>query len=536
MKATPLKRLGNKLWGEDSKHEIPNREIGRFTMGAFGQNVGISMMTFLLFYCVNVLYINPLLVGGALFAIRIWDAFTDIPGGILMDRKVFAGLFKSEEKFRPMLKQVALPMGVLIAFMFSVGLVGHKGVGEPNMLAFVLLMIAFFFYSILYTFQDIAQWGICSLAGTTSEERGRISQWGRTGAMVGGLPKEIIPLIIGAVAVGQRRWVFAVAGLILGLGGMLLSRFNYAVSERAHAPKLEENVLEPLKLLLKNKVVLLAMLSSILGGVTLTIGYIHFFEYLVSFNIFGKQLDGITSGFIFGLITGIPSMLGIFGTTKLAKKLGGMRNVLIFVPLVQLVCRVLAFAFVSSLASFNTVWGVLIAGFFLFIASTPNNMRGVAQTALFSDSLDKIELETGKRNEASVFAMINLIAKAGGALNVLFAGITLTLLRYDAGAIDEIRAELIKAGMSSAEALAVARESLSPVFVRWAWPVFMLAPAFGAILTIIPLLFIKHNKKEQERIESALKELRERNLKSEELPCEETATDSPLEEEPQNNE
>jgi GPH family glycoside/pentoside/hexuronide:cation symporter len=542
----PLKSLGNKLWGDDSKHEVPNAEMGRFTAGVFGQNLNVglvSMFTFL--YCVSVLYIDAWIVGTVLGAFRVFDALTDFVGGTIMDKKVF----KNGEKFRPVLKYIAIPVGALALVMF-LG-IGYKPNGD-NTLAFVILMIAYFFYSILYTFQDIAQWGMCSVAATTSEERGRMSQWGRTGAMLGGLPKELIPIFMGIFAM-QHRLIFGVAGVVLGLGGMVMARWCAYPKERVPAQPLKGNVLEPMKLLLKNKLVVLVVLSHVLGSMSLVLSQFFFFQYLVNFNIFGFQISGINSNVIFGIVVGLPSMFAIVFTTKFAKKLGGMKNILIFVPAIILVTRLIAFAIVRDLNTFNTAWGVIVVGAFMMIGSTFNNMEGVAMTTLWGDSLDLIEYKTGKRNEASVFAMQNLVSKVGVALGTFFGGLTLSLLNFNNEAVDlRIRELMRDYDMSQVEATrhAVDVEGiLSNTFMRFAFPVFLLGPALGALFKIIPLIFIKYNAKQQKEIELALKErkalalataaaqdetvLQEETLQDETLQ-DETLQDEPLQQETEN--
>jgi GPH family glycoside/pentoside/hexuronide:cation symporter len=133
---------------------------------------------------------------------------------------------------------------------------------------------------------------------------------------------------------------------------------------------------------------------------------------------------------------------------------------------------------------FNGI-GLVFAGIFLAVSGIPGNMMGVAMTALWGDSLDIIEWKTGERNEASVFAMQNLVGKITGAIGTLFRGLTLSILVYNAAEF--------KAG------------NISPEFTTYAWPIFILGPAFGSLLSLIPLFFIKHNKKMQEQIESDLK-------------------------------
>jgi Na+/melibiose symporter-like transporter len=310
----------------------------------------------------------------------------------------------------------------------------------------------------------------------------------------------------------------------LGLGGMVLSLLNCAAKERIAPKKIYGHPLQSFKLLLKNKVVLLAMISSMIGGFTLVIGQHQFFQYLITFNIFGWEIDGLASSMIFGIVVGLPSMFGILFTTKFANKLGGMKNILIFIPALAIIFRLIAFAIVPTREAFTSGLGLFVVGFCLMVAGAPGSMRGVAMNTLWGDSLDKIELETGQRNEASVFAMQNLIAKAGWGIGVIFTGWTATLLQYNNQEVDQWIADVMKSveegglGMSRIDAIHYAVEEgvLSATFMTYSYPVFLLAPALGALLSIIPLLFIKHNNAMQKKIEEDLKAMKEKRAAEEE--------------------
>ncbi|MCL2631158.1 MAG: MFS transporter [Firmicutes bacterium] len=498
----PLKWIGNKVFGKDDNREVPNSELGRFTVGVFGQNMSVGLvMSFMFLYCVSVLYIDPWIVGLVLGMFRIFDAFTDFVGGAILDKHVF----KNGDKFRPILKHIALPVGALALFMF-LG-IGYQGAGKNNMPAFIILMVAYFIYSALYTFQDISQWAMCAVASTKSEERARLAQWGRTGGMIGQQPKELVPIFMG-VFVLQHRLIFGIAGIVLGLGGMLLSRYCAHPKERVRAVPLRGNVFEPIKLMLKNKVVVLVVLSQIAGALTLSLSQLLFFQYLVNFNFFGRQIDGINSNVIFGTMVYLPSMFGILFTAKLSKKLGGMKNILVFLIFMDIVPRLVAFAFVRNLASFNTWWGVVVVSFCLMVGGCLGQVNGVAQTTLWGDSLDRIEHKTGKRNDASVFAMQNFVAKLGLALSTFFAGLTLTLLKFNNEEVDGVIRGLMDNGMSQVEATRYAVDELgilSSTFRTYAYPVFILAPVLGSLFKLVPLLFLRYNSAEQKQIELQLK-------------------------------
>lgn len=46
---------------------------------------------------------------------------------------------------------------------------------------------------------------------------------------------------------------------------------------------------------------------------------------------------------------------------------------------------------------------------------------------------------------------------------------------------------------------------LSPEIDKWVWPLFILGPIFGAVLNVIPLLFIRYPNSLKEQVEADLK-------------------------------
>ena len=85
--------------------------------------------------------------------------------------------------------------------------------------------------------------------------------------------------------------------------------------------------------------------------------------------------------------------------------------------------------------------------------------------------------------------------KISTALNTVIAGFLLTWLEYDAEAI-------------------AAGASVSAKFQQWIWPLFMIGPAIGAALYIIPLLFIKYPQSLKEQV---TKDLHDRRMQKGEI-------------------
>ena len=473
-----------KFFAPKPDREVQNKELVDYAIGVFGQNHAYNLISsWFMYFCTDVLFIDTLLVGTILGAARIWDAFNDPIVGVLVDRHTF----KSGEKLRPWLKIMAIPVGILSALMFV-------DWGLPKNMMGVYIVAIYFIWDILYSFQDIAQWGMTAMISTNSEERGKAAQFGRIGGMMGGwLPGLITIAIANLPQIGiSEKTIFLVAGILFGLGGMLVSMRAAKTKERTPVKPPEGGLKDAFKLIFTNKIAMLLVIAEILGHITFRIQDIYFFKYMVSLNLFGTEVNGLNVQFVYGLLVGLPGTLSIFVATWFARKVGGMKNILVLSTSLNVILR-----FVAFLIGFEG-WKIVIMGILISIVGIPQNMAGIATTTLWGDSVDYMEWRTGKRNEASVFALQNLVAKAGSGLDTFFTGLTLSMLSFDATKYD----------------LGLPQD---PVFYKYVWPVYIMGPALGSLLYLIPLLMIRYSKAQKAQVEKELKERRAAKAVSEEV-------------------
>ena len=458
---------------------VPRREGLLYAIGIAGQNVSCGMVGWFYYFCTDVAYYDMRVIAIVLTAARIWDAVNDPLMGVLVDRH----RFKNGEKLRPWLRITPIAAGICAFLMFI-----KPGFTEDSLaLQSAFIAIIYLIYDMTFTMQDITMWGMTAVMSPHSEERGRLAQWGRIGGTVGSwLPGLITVFMSIANRIGlSQRILFAVLGLVLGLGGMLLSICSSCGRERVlsvpekGAAGLRDNLGD----LFKNKMVMLVLLGSILSGLSLTVPQIYFFKYKISLTLFGFNIDGETASFLYGIFAGLPGTLAMLFVPQFAKKVGGMKNILILSCLAAIVMRVICF-FVGYEG-----YNILIVMVLMGIASIPSGMTGIAMTALFGDSIDYMEYKTGRRAEAITFAAQTFCSKIVGAINTGVTTVLFILLNYSAEAYD-------------------AGQPLSPEFDRWVWPLFILGPIVGSILNLIPLLFIHYPDSLKQRVEAELKKRR----------------------------
>ena len=478
-----------KIWNPFSKKAeegcVPNRELFAYSTALAGQNMTYQLVTQWIFYfCTNIVGINPLKVGFLTGFSRIWDALNDPIVGTLIDRRKT----KPGQKLHPYLGKLPVVIGAITALMFV-----DFGVGETA--AMVIFLALYMAWDFTYSFQDVALWGMMALISPYSHERERTSQWLNIGVGAGVGAIGLIPLIKGLVESNtdkieaafhiapekQITIMFLAFGIVFGFGGELLSIFAYKTKERVAFVHSENRpFIEDIKALFRNKMLLLMLSAQVLNFISSAIPWIYFFDYCVSFNVAGKEINGSTAMFIYGTLISVISTVTMFFAVKISDRVGGMKNIIVFAQIMNTVCRVIAyFVGFNSLPSMATVVVIMA------ISSVPTNLIGIAQRALLSDAINYEEWKTGKRTEGVSNSMQNLTNKLTDALKLIFAGVVLSRLGFNADA-----------GIAGQP----------EIFYKAQWPLFMLLPALGSILYLIPFMFIRYSKAQREQVEKELAE------------------------------
>ena len=232
-------------------------------------------------------------------------------------------------------------------------------------------------------------------------------------------------------------------------------------------PSLKHN----LKLLFKNKPLMLIVLSGIGGAARMLFTYtggLYFAKYIMN-------KESMSSLFTMAIVPGglIASLLVPFFTKKFGK-----RNTYIWSHVIGGVAMLIAFivgiAFDHGNYSSMVTTVVLIIA--LVISGIPQGFGNILTYAMIGDTVEYLELKTGERAEGICFAMQTLINKIAMAVGA-FVGV---LAYYMAG---------VEAGNASA-VTAQGKDTM--------WIMLVLIAAISFFLTIIPLFFYKFNEKQQQ--------------------------------------
>ena len=460
----------------ENQSVVTNGRLFSYAIGLAGQNMTYGYISSWLFYFMtSVIKINSVTVGLITSITRAWDSVNDPIVGALVDRH----RFKNGEKLRPILIITPPIVGILSALMFF-----NLPVGQTAKI--VIIFAAYLLWDLFYSFQDVGLWGMVAASSPYSHERAKVSQWVSIGAGAGSTIVMVFQLLRSTFTNAglSDSAVFAIFGLVFGLGGELISMSAYRMKENVETPKSDESVIEAIFVLRHNRTLLLISLARFCKDVfAALLPAAYFFESRESFDFGFAVFDGQTSQVVFTVLTGAIGALAMFFATKVSDKIGGMKRLLILAQSASAVLRLISyFVGIGSVPRLYTVM-IMIA-----IMIIPVNMMDIAHRSLTSDSIDEVEYKTGKRTEGISFSVQNFISKLSSAAGLLISGFILKWLRYD---------NSLKNFQQGA------------LFMKWQWPIYIAGPIIGNVLYLIVISFVNDDKEKKERIEAELRQRRE---------------------------
>ncbi len=461
---------------KEEEGKVQNRHLFNYALGLAGQNVTYGYVNnWLNYFCINLLHIEPKKVGRIFFASYFWDALNDPIIGAVIDKR----RFKNGEKLRPFLLYLPPVIGALSAMMFF-----NVRFDENGKLIYILLV--YLAWDLVYSIQDTALWGMVAVSSPLSDERARVAQWVSIGAAAGGAivgSFQMVRSVLGRFGLSDMT-IFILFGFIFALGGELVSMRAHKMPEAVRSEMPKENIWQSLALLRFNRTLIVIVVARLVASFNPRVGSPYFFETMVSYDIGRVHIDGKAADFLVGLLSGIPGSFAVFFATKIAKKVGGMKRVLVLAQLISISLRGIGY-----LVGYKSIWQMALIVVLNGIMSIPNSIMDIAHRSLLSDSIDDLEWKTGVRTEGISFSMQNFVSKMTGGFGKLIEGEILSRLGYDS-----IRkAKNLPQNMR---------------FQKSMWPMYIAGPAVGSILYLIAISFMRDDKTQKERIENDLRERR----------------------------
>ena len=381
---------------------VSARNRWSFAIGTLGRDMVYTLMAvFLLVYLTEVLRLpNETLawVNGILLAARLFDAFTDLLMGTIVDNtRTRWGPYK------PWILFGALTSGIMTVLLFTDP--GQRGAGYIAFFTVVYLL-----WGLAFTTNDIPYWSLLPALSLDQRERERIGALAKVFATIGLFSVVVAILPVTAMLGGDARaWTLFAVGLVTVLWlGQLVTLIGVR-EPRLAADQRRTTLREMVRAVVRNDQLLwtaVAMTLFMTGYNTTTSFGVYFFKY--AFRDEGMYVP-------FAAVLGVGQLVG-FGVYPLVRRrLDRARTYTLAIALVAL-------GYVVFFFSPMDIVPIGVAGLLLFVGQS---FLVALMLGFFTDCIDYGHWKLGRRNTAVTFALQPFINKVGGALGTAVVGATL---------------------------------------------------------------------------------------------------------------
>ena len=380
-----------------------------FAVGTVGRDMVYSMMAlFLIVYLTEVLDLDDATlwwVNGILLAARIFDAFTDIVmGGIIDNTRTRWGQFK------PWIVAGMMSVALITILLFT-----DLGLRGPGYVA--LFAVVYIAWGLAWTMNDIGYWSMLPALTLDQRERERLGALAKVFATIGlfTIVVAIIP-VTGMLGGDARAWqLFTIGAAAIMILGQLVTLVGVREPKRTGAVE-HTTVRDVARAIGLNDQLLwtaLAMVLFLVGYNTTTSFGVYFFKYAYrDENMFSP----------FAAILGVAQLLGFALFPLLRKRFSRKRLFSIAMGLVGLGYLVFFFSPMDIVP-------IGIAGLLLFVGAS---FVIVLMIVFLTDCIEYGQWKLGHRNGAVTFALQPFINKIGGAVGTAIVGATLILTGINA--------------------------------------------------------------------------------------------------------
>ena len=424
-----------KMMGTDpaKKEEMQPKEVLSYSTAGLGQNIICQLVTtFFMIYMTEVAGVQALWLAWMFLAARLFDAFNDPIMGTIVDKT------RSKwGKMRPYLIFSPIPIAVLTVLLFT-------SFNWSAQAQFAYSTVIYLLWGIAYTSVDVPYWGLASSMTSDTDKRNTLLTIARLFCTVGsGLVSVAIPVIVNTdpekqmfpVTKEMLPWLYvviAIVSVLIAIPTFWLGFKN--TKERFYEEKDSVSLKENLKLLAKNKPVLLMILVGVLGGLR-TI-YMTTAVYVAKYNFLNEGLAAV----IFLLV--VPGGLAASLLTPVLSKKFGKKTIWIWSHLIGGALLVLLY-FIGLKSSGQSTVAQIFFYIIIILAGIPSGFSNILTYSMIADSIDYLEDKTGKRAEGICFSMQTLISKIGMALTAFVTLMVLGSYGYDEMEVKDITPEII---------------------------------------------------------------------------------------------
>jgi len=384
-------------------------DVFKYSFGGLGSNLAFFLvMSYLTFFYTDIFGIDPYAVSFLMLISRFIDAFTDPLMGMLGDHT------KSKlGRFRPWIIFGAPVLGLLIFLLFT----------APNLsptMKVVYAYVVYIAYSLASTVVNIPYHALTPVLSQDPQQRTVIVSWKQGMGTVSQFIITILALpLVNLFGGGKQGWAIygALVGILTTLSFWLCAWGGkpYDKCDMTESKKEKTNFLKDLKLLIKNKPMLMLMIAfgtDVLANATYSAVNMYYFKYVLHRE---DLVPTVASAILWAGIVSIP-LLPVLTKLLGKKKLYWLGSALSIIPL-----AVMLFMPTAGVAVLMTTMAV-----FGFISKIPGNLGW----AMLPECSDYAEWKFGQRADGLMSSSLTFINKFGMAIGGFIATFFLGLVGF----------------------------------------------------------------------------------------------------------
>lgn len=394
-------------------YRVDWKEQFAFYFSALFRDMSYALTGYLSYFYIDVMGLGGVALAVILVVTRIFDGLNDPVLGIYYDRRKF-----TDGKAKPFFKYLAIPGAIALVMMFS----APKFSPDPKIDTVIKVVYAILTYCVFESMQTVNGTAFMSLYNSISDnfdERSKIISVARMfstvgNAAVGGMIPILLSFFNNDDVLAKTYIYFGVACLVgaaFFLYNFLMSKY---VKERVLVPH-EENIKlkELFRSFMKNKLLLLMMLSSIISGL-LSAGNTSMYFY--QYNMGNPALMTLV-----GIITAPALVVATVLVPVLAKRFN-KRTIILSCTAMTLTCHI-----AYLIIGYKSIWVVIL---YNVLVNIPNNIRGIIYWNMIADSVDYAEWKTGYRNDGMIYSIEGVLGKVIGGIGSMSTAIILSLAKF----------------------------------------------------------------------------------------------------------
>lgn len=404
-----------------------------YLFGDFGNDFMFifANMYFMIFYT-KVMGVSAAMVGTCFLVARCIDAFTDIGIGRIIDRSKAT----KHGKFRSWILKVSGPVALMNFLMYQ------QSLANASMTIKVIVMFVTYILwgSVFYTAINIPYGSMASVMTDDTKQRASLSTWRNLGATFAGiLIGSVTPQIVysadaaGNQIIDPHRFTIVVA--VFSISAFICYILCFMLTKERIKPEVKENqkslsLVDTFKSLLTDR----AIISFV--GVSIVLTFSSLMGQTINTYLCIDYFNDVNALSILNIIS-LPIVLLLSTVAaNLSQKIGKREFSMIGLISSGLIFLAVYFMKVDNAYTFIAMYALVTLGISTF---------NILIWAFITDIIDHSEINTGERNDATVYGLVSFLRKLAQAVAGAVTGYALTFIGYDS--LASVQVESVKEGI-----------------------------------------------------------------------------------------